>query len=503
MEESKTERVRIDGVDAFSVSASFIAIEGRGYERKKFTPTSEVSHLEIYQYVSVGGDKFTFVYDTVAKILTVDGKKEALDKLAPLLPSPKSRPANAPKGAGSPQAAAKDADRASDKSAPQKQVVPRTEPSAQPLKQQNNPLRQQKQQNKPSQAAQPKDKQKQQQASQQQLSQQPKDKPAQQPQSKDKPKQATTQNQLQPAVADNKQTKQPKARTNQQSKDKPKQATTANQQPKDKPAKERKAGKAGRTQGAQTKPTAEVGGKAIPQATVKNVSAKRLEWIVKDLAEAGVKVRVSQQDKAKAYSLTRGKDSLEVRREEGGQITLRGTGSLYSEVMTSLESKSNLRLLKKYVPTALRYLSESSKIDLSNGITDLNNIIRLSDYSVLLMAPCRALEKFIYDLEHAQNINVKMIGQAYEKDANGKYSLKKGYLKRIRSVIYPEVMAALYTEYFSTRNFYLHSDNSADSKPRGISDKAEAQRILDRLLSVIEYNSMKLSEIGFTVESEQ
>lgn len=401
---AKTERLRIDGVDAFSVSAFFVAIESRGYERKKFTPTSIISHLEIYQYAS-GADKFTFVYDTVAKILTVDGSPDALERLKPLLPF---------------------------------QKLPAKPPA--PKQTQNTT------------ANRPKERVKEQQQS------------------------------------DKDQTKVGKAQT--------KSGHIAKRQ------KTESRQKANLGQKKENRPS-----KGKPKektVTIKNVGAKRLEWVIKDLGESGVKVRTTRQEKVVDYSLTRGKDVLEVRREEGGAITLKGGGSgLLTDVKTQLESKSNLKLLKKYVPTALRYLSESSKIDLSNGISDLSNIGRLSDYSVMLMTPCRALEKFIYDLEHAQNINVKMIGQAYEKDDSGKYSLKKGYLKRIRSVIYPEVMAALYTEYFATRNFYLHSDNSADSKPRGISDKAEAQRILDRLLSVIEYNSIKLGEIGFTVEGEQ
>lgn len=379
MADSKIERVRIDSVDAFSVSASFITIEGKGYTRKKFTPTSDVSHLEIYQYVSEKGDKFTFVYDTVAKILTVDGKAAAITELKPFLP--KSQKPQPIKG---------------------KQVITVAQ-KPQPKQQKQTPKKKQSE-----------------------------------PQKKEQ--------------------------------DKPKKPAPPKQQ----------------------------------TATIKNVGVKRLEWLIKDLGESRVKVRTTQQDKAKVYALSSGKESVELRREEGGLITLKGAQSgLYNEVKTKLESKSDLKLLKKYVPTALRYLSESSKIDLSNGISDLNNVVRLFDYSVLLMAPCRALEKFIYDLEHAQNINVNMIGQAYEKDDNDNYLLKKGYLKRIRSVIYSEVMTALYTEYCTTRNFYLHSDNSADSKSRGISDKAEAQRILNRLLSVIEYNSIKLSEIGFTVEGEQ
>lgn len=70
-------------------------------------------------------------------------------------------------------------------------------------------------------------------------------------------------------------------------------------------------------------------------------------------------------------------------------------------------------------------------------------------------------------------------------------------------MVYAEVMAALYSEYYATRNFYTHSDNSADSRSRGIADKAEAQKKLRNLLAVIEYNGKKLSEIGFKVADEQ
>ena len=240
---------------------------------------------------------------------------------------------------------------------------------------------------------------------------------------------------------------------------------------------------------------------------VRGVSAKRLDWLIKDLKAAeGVKARTTTAafDKTRAITLTSpSRETLELVRDERGNVTLTGKpGALMSDVKAQLESKSDVRLLRRYLPTALRYLSESSKIDLSNGITDINNIGRLSDYSVLLTAPYRALEKFIYDLQQAERINVKMIGQAYEKDDEGNYKLKKGYLKKINSVVYSEVMTALYTEYSRTRNFYTHSDNSADSRPRGISDKAEAQKLLTHLLSVIEYNAKKLSEIGFSVTEE-
>ena len=92
-----------------------------------------------------------------------------------------------------------------------------------------------------------------------------------------------------------------------------------------------------------------------------------------------------------------------------------------------------------------------------------------------------------------------MIGQAFDKP-EGRYELKSGYKKRIKSVIYAEVMSALYTEYFSRRNFYTHSDNSDESAPRMISDKKEAVAIFDHLLDTINYNCKKLKEIGFGIK---
>lgn len=157
------------------------------------------------------------------------------------------------------------------------------------------------------------------------------------------------------------------------------------------------------------------------------------------------------------------------------------------------------KLLKKRLPDAYEYLSEQSKIDLTIGLIDISNDdIRLTDYSSLLTPPYRGLEKYVSDLQKAQGIEVKMIGQAYDK-ADGKYVLKAGYMKRIKSVIYAEVMAALYSEYFARRNFYTHSDNSDESAPRMISDKNEVRAIFDHLLDTINYNSRKLKEIGFSM----
>lgn len=156
--------------------------------------------------------------------------------------------------------------------------------------------------------------------------------------------------------------------------------------------------------------------------------------------------------------------------------------------------------LKKYLPVGCMYLSPQAKIDFSIGIVDLltGNIV-LSDYSSLLIPPYRGLEKLIFDLEQSQGIKVKMIGQAYEKNDDGEYCLKAVYRRRIGSVVFAEVMAALYTEYNSTRNFYVHS--AAGTQTKVINDKNQAIAIYEKMLSVVEYNAKKLREIGFTLKN--
>lgn len=157
--------------------------------------------------------------------------------------------------------------------------------------------------------------------------------------------------------------------------------------------------------------------------------------------------------------------------------------------------------LKKYLPIGSTLLSQQAKIDFSIGIVDLlsGNIV-LSDYSSLLIPPYRGLEKLIFDLEQAQGIKVKMVGQAYEKDENGAYVLKSLYRKRIGSIVYAEVMAALYTEYNSTRNYYVHSGPQLQNKV--INDKNQAISIYENMLAVVEYNAKKLREIGFTLKKQ-
>lgn len=156
------------------------------------------------------------------------------------------------------------------------------------------------------------------------------------------------------------------------------------------------------------------------------------------------------------------------------------------------------RQLKKYLPTGILFLSSQAKIDFSIGIVDLlPGEIVLSDYSSLLIPPYRGLETLIFDLQRAQGIKVKMIGQAFEKDDDGNYILKASYRRKIGSVIFAEVMASLYIEYNSTRNFYVHSAFGPQTKV--IADKNQAIAIYERMLKVVEYNAKKLKEIGFSL----
>ena len=122
------------------------------------------------------------------------------------------------------------------------------------------------------------------------------------------------------------------------------------------------------------------------------------------------------------------------------------------------------RQLKKMIPNAFPYLSKQSKIDFTIGVIELiNSSEKHYDYSMLLLPPFRGLERLIFDLERAQGVVVKMIGQAYEKE-EGEYVLKASYRRKINSVVYAEVMADLYREYFATRNYYAHSDVTADGE---------------------------------------
>lgn len=263
--------------------------------------------------------------------------------------------------------------------------------------------------------------------------------------------------------------------------------------------------------------------------TVKKVSGQRFEEILKGLKRIkGVSCRLertagSGEEEVKTYRIDDGqKQRLKLRfMTHKGILQLQGKRSkLFGEVQVLLNRGDNYasavknyiavagedkraadvqKMLKKRLPDAYEYLSEQSKIDITIGLIDIyNHETRLADYSSLLTPPYRGLEKFVSDLQKAQGIEVKMIGQAFDKP-DGKYELKNGYKKRIKSVIYAEVLVALYTEYFARRNFYTHSDNSDESAPRIITDKSEVLAIFDRLLDTINYNCKKLKEIGFSV----
>ncbi len=157
------------------------------------------------------------------------------------------------------------------------------------------------------------------------------------------------------------------------------------------------------------------------------------------------------------------------------------------------------RQLKKLVPSAYKFLSEQSKIDFTIGVIELiNSKEEHFDYSMLLLPPFRGLERLIIDLQRAQNIVVKMIGQAYEKE-NGVYVLKASYRRKINSIVYAEVMADLYREYVEKRNFYAHSDSSDRSEVRMINKREQASTIFTEMLKKVEYNCKKLTEIGFSV----
>ncbi|MBD5132036.1 MAG: hypothetical protein HDT28_05540 [Clostridiales bacterium] len=267
--------------------------------------------------------------------------------------------------------------------------------------------------------------------------------------------------------------------------------------------------------------------------SVKNCPLNAIESTVKYFKSRGVVVALEQTDgdgdkqEVVAYTLTDGMGQKVLLRYASKRKTLQLQGKetkLFGEVVEQLNryvgedqnkfeqnggkavrtAKADKKLaeidakLKKRLPTAYDFLSEQARKDFSYGIHDFGvSELVLSDYSVLLVPAFRGLERFVFDLQRAEGINVKMIGQAYDKDESGKYVLKSGYTKRINSVVYAEVMVALYTEYFAQRNFFAHSDNTDSNLSRSIPERADAKRIFDRLLDVVEYNAKKLKEINF------
>ena len=263
--------------------------------------------------------------------------------------------------------------------------------------------------------------------------------------------------------------------------------------------------------------------------SLKKYSAERFDYALQSLKNAKIKYKSkgtqgSGTARVDVYEVSENKNKLTVTFMPEKQILqIQGKandfsrkiqtyfsegGDYKSAVKAHIEQKQTdekaadvERRLKKYLPVGSTLLSPQAKIDFSIGIVDLlsGNIV-LSDYSSLLIPPYRGLEKLIFDLEQAQGIKVKMVGQAYEKDENGAYVLKALYRKRIGSIVYAEVMAALYTEYNSTRNYYVHSGPQLQNKV--INDKNQAISIYENMLAVVEYNAKKLREIGFTLKKQ-
>lgn len=254
--------------------------------------------------------------------------------------------------------------------------------------------------------------------------------------------------------------------------------------------------------------------------TIKKVDEDKFGELLKKIRQnKSMRYKLVSSDEAKTYVVTASNERVTLR-YDGDVLLVGNRGDLYSEVQLMLSQisdyktaiKSHIkqggglraqdveRQLKKKLPFAYEFLSDQSKIDLAIGLIDINNSsVVLSDYSTLLIPCFRGLERLIFDLQHTQGIMVKMIGQAYEKE-NGNYVLKSGYRKKIPSVIYAEVMAALYSEYFKHRNFYAHSDGGFDNVSRVITDKLQVQNIYNQIMDVINYNGKKLQEIGFSIK---
>lgn len=255
--------------------------------------------------------------------------------------------------------------------------------------------------------------------------------------------------------------------------------------------------------------------------TIKKFGKQRAENVLTAIKE-NKRMRLKQtysDPEVSTYYICEGKDKASLRVDEE-KIMLSGAKSrLFDEIQliisqacdykTAISTHIKLageekrafeieRQLRKKLPDAYDLLGEQARIDFAIGVIDIDNSTAvLYDYSTLLIPCFRGLERFIFDLQRAQGIEVKMIGQAYEKE-NGSYVLKSGYRRKIPFVVYAEVMAALYTEYNSQRNFYAHSDG-LDEKSRIITDRAQVKEIFNQLMREINYNGKKLKEIGFSI----
>ena len=114
---------------------------------------------------------------------------------------------------------------------------------------------------------------------------------------------------------------------------------------------------------------------------------------------------------------------------------------------------------------------------------------------MFLLSPFKGLENFILDLLRSKNITVKTIGQAFEKNEKGAYTLKDAYKNKC-GIVYGEVMASLYEEYFALRNYYAHADAKG---AHYIGSKKDAIAVVNSIYKKIEYNCKKLTEINFKI----
>lgn len=152
-------------------------------------------------------------------------------------------------------------------------------------------------------------------------------------------------------------------------------------------------------------------------------------------------------------------------------------------------------VLKSKMPSALSFLSVEQKNDLASGMRELEKAVDHYEYSMFLLSPFKGLENFIFDLLKTKNITVKKIGQAFDKNDKGAYVLKDAYKNKC-GIVYGEVMASLYEEYFALHNHYAHADIKG---LHNIGSKKDAIAVVNRIYKNIEYNCKKLTEINFKI----
>ena len=227
---------------------------------------------------------------------------------------------------------------------------------------------------------------------------------------------------------------------------------------------------------------------------------KQTETITIAVSDGNQKLKLRFMPKKQVLQVQGKQETLfsEVRLVVSEESDFKSAVTAHAESADKKASEFN-RQLKKLMPTAVGYMSEQVKLDFTIGVIEiLDSSSEHYDYSMLLLPPFRGLERLIFDIQRAQNIVVKMIGQAYEKE-NNEYVLKASYRRRINSVVYPEGLGALYREYFATRNFYAHSD-AIGGENRVISTRKQAVEVFTHMCGVVEYNCRKLDEIGFSID---